>query len=167
MNQNYLCIENGSGDSFGVGRYGDIAFWRETAMNWHSEDGDSESSEVVRNLPDEEVISYTAMVWDITIILVRTIRDDDVLTIRCIDSNYDINLVDYYDTVFVLYNKTDSDLRLDFPKCTDDFSDEDNIYLPAYKQVELSWGDVGINWFQALEQGDYEIGEENKKAEVA
>ena len=67
MKTQYICTEDLQGGSFGVGRVGDINYWRETALEWNQDDWDEEGDEFLRTVPDGQLLSLIEILWDIKI----------------------------------------------------------------------------------------------------
>lgn len=98
----------------------------------------------------------------------RVFLCNEYIIVICHKDDYNINNVEYWETIITIINKTESDMRLEFP-ATDDFNgclEPDDIHLPSAKKVKLSWGHVKSNWFQALEDGTFNIFKSEPQGDV-
>ena len=69
--KNYKCVKDLQGGDWCVGVTQSIEEWRENAIEWADSDGYEGVVEILKELPQNEVIDYIQDFWQIEIIEVK------------------------------------------------------------------------------------------------
>lgn len=68
MEKKFMCIKDLQNGKFGVGHCMSVEEWREQAMQWAENDGDSETYYELEKLDTSEVLDYVREIWELEIV---------------------------------------------------------------------------------------------------
>lgn len=70
MSKQYICTRDLQGGSFGVGRIGDIEYWRDTALEWARQDDADGLIEYLENAPCDHIdtLNFIRETWELEIV---------------------------------------------------------------------------------------------------
>ena len=76
--EKFKCMADLQGGIFGVGRIGDVNYWRDVAIEWAKSDGDTGQIEFLRTINNHNLIDYICSVWGLRIEKLRKFKIKEV-----------------------------------------------------------------------------------------